>query len=70
VQAIFRHLGFDGWYLGDLVLSGLRVFAVEGLTTSAAGGRLHRNGLLDLLRRHQGPLLAGVTWLPAPLATG
>src|SRR5262245_55916433 len=70
VQAILRHLGFDGRYLGDLVPAGLRVIAVEGLTTLAAGGRLHRDGLLDLLRRHQGPLLAGMAWLAAPPTTG
>jgi hypothetical protein len=69
VQAILRHLGLDGGYLGDLVPAGLRVFAVEGLAALAAGGWLHGDGLLDLLRRHEGPLLTCVAWLPAPLAT-
>jgi hypothetical protein len=49
---------------------GLRVFAIKGLLALSAGGRLHRDGLLNLLRRHQGPLLAGVARLPAPSATG
>jgi hypothetical protein len=70
VQAILRHLGSDGRDLGDLVSAGLRVFAMKGLPALAAGGRLHRDGLLELLRRHQGTLLACVTRLPAPLATG
>ena len=40
---------------GDLVPAGLRVFAVESLAALPTGGRLHRDGLLELLRRHQGP---------------
>jgi hypothetical protein len=48
VQAIRRHLGLDGGYLGDLLPAGLRVFARKGLPA---------------LRRHQGALLACVTGL-------
>src|SRR5262249_37443784 len=70
VEAILRHLGLDRWYLGNLVPARLRVFAVQGMATLAAGGRLHRNRLLDLLRRHQGPLLACVTGLSPSLAAG
>jgi len=70
VQAILRHLGLDRRYFSDLVPAGLRVFAVEGLTTLATGGRLHRDSLRDPLRGHQGPLLACMTGLSAPLATG
>ena len=69
MQAILRHLGLDGRYLGDLVPAGLRVVAVQVLAALPAGGRLHRNGLLDLRGGYQGPLLPSVARLPAPLAT-
>jgi hypothetical protein len=52
VQAIFRHLGFDGRYLGDLVLAGVRVFTVKGLPALAAGRWHQGDGLLDLLGWH------------------
>lgn len=67
VQAVFRHLGLDGRYLGDLVPAGVRVFAVEGLPALAAGRGHQGDGLLDLLGRHQGALLACVTGLPPSL---
>jgi hypothetical protein len=70
VQAIFRHLGLDWRYLGDLVPVGLRVFAGKGLATLPAGGRLERDRLLDPLRRHQGALQTSVARLSAPLTTG
>jgi hypothetical protein len=61
----------DDGDLVDLMNGRVRIlFAVKGLTALAAGGRLHRNGVLGPLRRHQGPLLACVTGLSASLATG
>jgi hypothetical protein len=69
VQAILRHLGFDRWYLGDLVPARVRVFAVKGLPALAAGRGHQRDGLPDLLGRHQGALLACVAGLPSLLTT-
>lgn len=69
VQAVFRHLDFDGRYLGDLVPAGVRVFAVKGLPALSAGRGHQADGLLDLLGRHQGALLPCVAGLPALLAT-
>ena len=70
MQAIFRHLSFDGRYLGDLVPAGVRVFAVKGLPALTAGRGHQGDGLLDLFGRHQGALPPGVTGLPPLLATG
>lgn len=68
MQAVLRHLGLNRRYLGDLVPAGLRVFTEKGLTALAAGGRLHRDGLLDLLGRDQRALPPSVARLSPSLA--
>ena len=69
MQPVLGHLGLEGRDLRHLMLPGLRVFTLEVMAALAAGRRLQRDGLLDLLGWHQRALLTLVSRLPASLAT-
>ena len=62
----FRWNRLRPWYRTGMAVS-VGAAAVAFLPALPAGGRLERDGLLELLRRHQRALLAGMAWLSAPL---